>query len=557
MEHRVHTREGYSRHSGNDSTVSSKASLYTEHLARVAALKAEANFLRQSRHVPGTELFEVEKELVKAEAVADVYAQAEDRYSSSRHSKVQAHNSKGVSNDNVVENSIFKLLQLQTAPTVEIDQFDGNPLEYNYFIATFQEAVESKIDDPRGRLTRLIKYTKGEAKELIKNCIQEEPATGYTHAMWLLKNQYGNPHFIARAYINELHNWEPLKAGDSKAFRELYGFLNKCKSCRSSGIYLKEMDSPDILQVLQSKLPYALQDKWNRRAVKLRTIDHREAKFNDFVELVYNEMMVVNDPMYSREAVMNNRNKPNDNNHNGNKITNNNSNKNNNKNSGGLSSFSVGVTSPRLPFGTELKETCAPCANCQLNHDLDDCPEFKKLSIKGRKAFLFKNRLCFGCYKATSATHKVQTCNAKRKCDVCNDLHPTLLHIFSEDVREPVDVVAVASTGCEIRDDRRGGNVLPTVSLCIVPVNIRHQSNPCVIMTVYAMLDNCSEGTFVTEEVTDMLRATLTSASISIKTISGTTNYNSSSTEGLQVSAVSVLGGRPPEYINLPKTYTR
>ena len=76
-------------------------------------------------------------------------------------------------------------------------------------------------------------------------------------------------------------------------------------------------------------------------------------------------------------------------------------------------------------------------------------------------------------------------------------------------------------------------------------------------MTVYAMLDNCSKGTFVTEEVTDMLRSPSSPASISVKTISGTTNYDSNSTEGLQVSAVTVLGGQSPEYIDLPKTYSR
>ena len=46
--------------------------------------------------------------------------------------------------------------------------FDGNPLNYRYFMTLFREVVESKIEDPRGRLTRLIKYTTGEAKELIK-----------------------------------------------------------------------------------------------------------------------------------------------------------------------------------------------------------------------------------------------------------------------------------------------------------------------------------------------------------------------------------------------------
>ena len=132
-----------------------------------------------------------------------------------------------------------------------------------------------------------------------------------------------------------------------------------------------------------------------------------------------------------------------------------------------------------------------------------------------------------------------------------------MLHVFSEEVPEPVNVVAVASTGCEIKDDRRGANSSPTVSLCIVPVNIFHKSNPCVVMTVYAMLDNGSEGTFVTEDVTEMLKANTSPASISIRTINGISNDNSNSSEGLQVSAITPLDGKLPKYINLPKTYTR
>ena len=66
-----------------------------------------------------------------------------------------------------------KLLSQQSAPNVDIDMFDGNPLEFNYFMSLFEEMVESKVVDPRGRLKRLISYTKGEAKELVKHCIQQ------------------------------------------------------------------------------------------------------------------------------------------------------------------------------------------------------------------------------------------------------------------------------------------------------------------------------------------------------------------------------------------------
>ena len=52
-----------------------------------------------------------------------------------------------------------KLLRQQPAPDVDIDIFSGDPFHYHYFITAFEEVVEKKIDNPRGRLARLIRYT--------------------------------------------------------------------------------------------------------------------------------------------------------------------------------------------------------------------------------------------------------------------------------------------------------------------------------------------------------------------------------------------------------------
>ena len=53
------------------------------------------------------------------------------------------------------------LLRHQSAPEVEIETFRGDLLEYHYFISVFRKVVELKIDDPHGRLVRLLKYTEG------------------------------------------------------------------------------------------------------------------------------------------------------------------------------------------------------------------------------------------------------------------------------------------------------------------------------------------------------------------------------------------------------------
>ena len=70
-----------------------------------------------------------------------------------------------------------------------------------------------------------------------------------------------------------------------------------------SGIYLKELNAPDILQTLQAKLPSSLQERWNRRVFGIRQEELRAINFNDFVSLIEEENRLVNDPLYSKEAL--------------------------------------------------------------------------------------------------------------------------------------------------------------------------------------------------------------------------------------------------------------
>ena len=77
----------------------------------------------------------------------------------------------GVQDDSVNE-MMYQLLKQQSAPQTEIDVFNGNPMEFHYFMAVFREVGKKRVDDEQGKLTWLIKYTKGDAKDMVKNCIQ-------------------------------------------------------------------------------------------------------------------------------------------------------------------------------------------------------------------------------------------------------------------------------------------------------------------------------------------------------------------------------------------------
>ena len=168
---------------------------------------------------------------------------------------------------------------------MDIEQFDGNPLNYHYFMALFAEVVETKIEKPRGRLTRLIKFTTGEARELIKHCIQLPHSRGYQHARALLERTYGNPHKILSSYQKEIKAWSPSKFGDAKSFRKFYNLLLKCESVSESQDW-NAMDTPEMLCMLISKLSGGLMDRWNRTEQAIRRKQGREPDLQDLIQFV-------------------------------------------------------------------------------------------------------------------------------------------------------------------------------------------------------------------------------------------------------------------------------
>ena len=51
---------------------------------------------------------------------------------------------------------LCKLVTQQSVADVDLDLFDGSPLEYHYFMKLFHEIAEKRIYDHRGKLNCLI-----------------------------------------------------------------------------------------------------------------------------------------------------------------------------------------------------------------------------------------------------------------------------------------------------------------------------------------------------------------------------------------------------------------
>jgi hypothetical protein len=253
-------------------SVASKRSTLSENQLKIASLEAEQKVLEQRQHATKVELESklqhetaklesekiiVQQKIIKAKLEEEMLPQPEVKASvklqvsqnKHRDDKNEAQTAEKNKEENQVIDVMKKLIDLQAAPDIEIDVFSGDPLEYRYFRTTFREVVETKVHDAGGRLTRLLKFTCGDAKELIKHCIYEERSTCFDVAISLLDKEYGNQQVIVNRYLQELRHWPAIKLNDAKEYKRFYRFLRSGTTFQKDG-KLKELDSESIIRSL-------------------------------------------------------------------------------------------------------------------------------------------------------------------------------------------------------------------------------------------------------------------------------------------------------------------
>ena len=203
------------------------------------------------------------------------------------------------------------------------------------------------------------------------------------------------------------------------------------------------------------------------------------------------------------------------------------------------------------------------CQFCDANHDLDDCQFYNELSVEDRSSFLKKNKLCYGCYREITSTHTAGTCNNRRVCMVCQGKHPSGLHGFKMKSKKTSDD-DTDKTGEQPEGMKRNcvgiKNVATIVgeviSMCVVPVRLRHFNSQKEVK-MFALLDSCSQGTFVTERILKELDVTGVKTSISINTLNDNQKVSSTLVDRIMVSK-QVLGARDQiHWVKLPKLCTR
>ena len=152
---------------------------------------------------------------------------------------------------------------------------------------------------------------------------------------------------------------------------------------------------------------------------------------------------------------------------------------------------------------------------------MDNCTVFNKQTVEERSRTLTKKKLCCGCHMLITADHNATTCSNRRISKICNQKHLTGLHGFVPKRRGRNNISATKSAAYPTENDNLGAKSVPVVSnfadmdatfasagisakiisVCVVPVNMIGHAGTKKEVSTLAMLDNCSQGTFVKENI--------------------------------------------------------
>ncbi|KAH9627656.1 hypothetical protein HF086_009806 [Spodoptera exigua] len=165
-----------------------------------------------------------------------------------------------------------------------------------------------------------------------------------------------------------------------------------------------------------------------------------------------------------------------------------------------------------------VKDKGVSCAFCAGEHRISSCPKFINESTETRRNFVLKNKLCFICLLSN---HSVKFCKNTFKCQVCKRRHHTLLHsqgVFGSEVGEGSSAARAESSSVTYegnRDANKAEGSKPHVVSCLATGSrktvllatalVKAESRNGTYHTVRALLDQGSQGSFVTEALVQYL----------------------------------------------------
>ena len=301
---------------------------------------------------------------------------------------------------------------LSHTPLMEVTKFAGDPKEYWRFATRFKDQVLSQPIGESKKLSRLMQYLDGKAKEAVED--YEGMGDGaLQEALNVIETRFGQPYMIVEASFGSLVKGPSIYSGDGKGLQKL---ADKCQTVYQTLKAMKCLSevNTDHMRRLVARLPYHLQAKWRDRASSILKSRSKLPSFYDLVEFLQERASSENNPVFGNLKELNKTN-----------VIRKKRYSDSNINAPRISSFTTQFAPKQSDRNAD--HTTPVCPVCQHRHRLQSCPTFLNMTVVEKRKVVLESRLCFQCL---SFGHYKRTCRYA-KCDVhgCYRRHHRLLHL--------------------------------------------------------------------------------------------------------------------------------
>ncbi len=114
-----------------------------------------------------------------------------------------------------------RLARVLSLPKIELEPFHGTPTEFVPFMSTSATQLEPHLTGQRQKLSYLIYYCRGPAKDATKHLVLLPEEKCFSTAVGILRSRYGRPHQVIRAVTQDLFDGPSIPSSDAKAMDDL------------------------------------------------------------------------------------------------------------------------------------------------------------------------------------------------------------------------------------------------------------------------------------------------------------------------------------------------
>ncbi|CAB0039804.1 unnamed protein product [Trichogramma brassicae] len=369
-------------------------------------------------------------------------------------------------------------------PAIVIGDFSGDIQDWVRFRDTFKQMVIERPNLPAiFKMNYLRTYVKGEAAELL----QEVPSGGehFATAWKVLLSHYDNKRLLLNKLMTKLMSL-PAMANDSavELMRVLNGVRNLLQALKALGSPVQHWDHFTVF-LTRSKITQQCRVKWEDSVNQLRdpTVPDTFEDLCKFLEAERNALSLLESTKDFTK-------------------------KNSSSTREAKATTSKGRRSSNFVQSSSDKSACPVCSEA---HVVEQCPQFRRQSVVERKRTLGHKRLCYRCF----GTHMCKDCKSIATCFTCNGKHHTLLHTpLKKDAKKTAERPRDDSSEVD-ETSPATQNVLAAVSsnvdeevleTLLATAQVRVSATGDEFTMVRALVDQCAQSSFVTENLCQRLR---------------------------------------------------